>query len=263
MKIQNGDLIKLGEHLLLCGDAMKAEDVVKVLSEKSIDLVLTDPPYGIGYVEGKMGFTQSLGKSKVIKNDHVQSEAEYLDFTKSWIRHLAPHMAQKNAMYIFNTDKMIFPIRLAMQEHGFKFAQLLIWAKTHAIIARMDYLPQHELIIYGWHGTHQFLKAKDKSVIVYPKPSKSKLHPTMKPVGLLRRLILNSSKVNDIVYDPFGGSGSTLLACEQTKRRCLMIETDFEYCETIVMLWEKMTKQEAQRVDASMYVGGKENVSLG
>lgn len=259
MTIQTGDLIALGDHLLLCGDSTKPADVQSILHGKSVQLLLTDPPYGIGYVEGKMDFAQSLGKPKAIKNDHVQSEVEYLAFTKSWLEPLLPHVASKNAMYIFNTDKMLFPIRLAMQELDCKFAQLLIWAKTHAVVGRMDYLPQHELILYGWYGTHAFQKSKDKSILVYPKPSKSKLHPTMKPVGLLRRLILNSTKVGDTVYDPFGGSGSTLLACEQTKRKCVTIEQDIEYCQTIIALWEQQTGRQAK------YIGGygEEELSRG
>jgi len=112
----------------------------------------------------------------------------------------------------------------------------------------MDYLPQHEFIAYGWFGTHEFHKSKDKSILFYPKPNKSKLHPTMKPVGLLRRLILNSTKVGDAVYDPFGGSGSTLIACEQTKRRCLTIEVDPKYCQTIIDRFNKLTGKEVKRL---------------
>lgn len=261
MRIQTGDLIRLGEHLLLCGDSTKQEEVVRIIADRTINLILTDPPYGVGYVESKADFTQTLGKPKEIKNDHVQSEDEYLTFTEKWMRLLPSFMAVKNAVYIFNTDKMLFPLRSAMERSGFRFAQLLIWAKTHAVIGRMDYLPQHELIAYGWYGTHAFRKSKDKSILVYPKPSKSKLHPTMKPVGLLRRLILNSSLVGDTVYDPFGGSGSTLLACEQTRRKCITIETDSEYCETIVSSWERMSGKRAELITSS-YAGGKEGVSL-
>jgi DNA modification methylase len=133
-------------------------------------------------------------------------------------------------------------------EVGFKFAQLVIWVKTHSIIGRMDYLPQHELIAYGWHGTHAFLRSKDKSVLVHPKPQKSSLHPTMKPIGLLRNLILNSSRIGEVVYDPFGGSGSTLMACEQTKRRCFIVEMDADYCRTIITRWEKLTGRNAIKI---------------
>jgi len=135
-----------------------------------------------------------------------------------------------------------------MRQAGVRFTQILIWIKNHAVIGRMDYLPQHEFIAYGWFGTHKFHKSKDKSILFYPKPNKSKLHPTMKPVGLLRRLILNSTKVGDAVYDPFGGSGSTLIACEQTKRRCLTIEVDPKYCQTIIDRFNKLTGKEVKRL---------------
>lgn len=258
MTIQKGDLLQLGEHYLLCGDATNPSDVALLLQGKRINLICTDPPYGVGYVESKADFTQSLAKPKEIVNDHIQSEDEYRTFSEAWMRPIISAMADKNAMYIFNTDKMVFPLRDGMRNIGFKFAQLLIWAKTHAVIGRMDYLPQHELIIYGWHGTHKFHKSKDKSILVYPKPSKSAFHPTTKPVGLIRRLILNSSDVGDTVYDPFGGSGTTLLACEQTKRKCLMIEQDVEYCKTIVTRWEQLTKGTATMMRTAYEQGEKE-----
>lgn len=245
MKIKNGDLVQLGDHLLACGDSKNEELVGRLLVGREIHLILTDPPYGVSYVESKMGFTQSLAKPKVIQNDQIESEEEYASFTRAWLAACTPFMAKKNSVYIFNSDRMLFALRSGMEAAGFKFAQLLIWAKTHAVVGRMDYLPSHELIAYGWHGTHAFHKPKDKSVIICPKPSKSKWHPTSKPRQILRRLILNSSKVGDTVYEPFAGGGSCLLSCEETGRKCLAIELDADYCETIVMLWERMTGKKA------------------
>lgn len=251
MNIKQGDIIQLDNHLLMCGDSTEHEPVTKLLNGRSIDLILTDPPYGVAYVESKEGFSQSIAKPKIIAGDQIQTESNYRSFTCAWLTHAGKFMAKKNSIYIFNSDKMLFGLREGMEQAGFKFAQLLIWAKTHAVVGRMDYLPQHELIAYGWHGTHRFHKSKDKSVLIYPKPNKSKWHPTMKPIGLLRRMILNSSKVGDTIYDPFGGSGSTLMACEQTNRKCLMVEIDPEYCKTIVELWEMFTKKKAKRYDGT------------
>ena len=248
MKLNNGDIYKLGDHVLMCGDATNKEMVDALLKNQSIDLILCDPPYGVNYVESKQGFKQEIAKPKEIAGDQIQTEATYRSFTNSWLSHAASYMSKKNSVYIFNSDKMLFPLREGMLQAGYKFTQLLIWAKTHAVVGRMDYLPQHELIAYGWYGTHKFHKSKDKSVLIYPKPNKSKYHPTMKPIGLLRRMVLNSSKVGDTVYDPFGGSGSTLMACEQTKRKCVMIELDTEYCETIITLWEMFTGKKAKRL---------------
>lgn len=231
--IKLGDIIELGPHRLLCGDSSDINSVKKLIGEDKIDLVLTDPPYGVAYTESKAGFSQSLAKPKEIQNDHLQSEEEYIKFSEKWLKVLIPFLNNKNTIYIFNSDKMIFALRQALINVGIYFSQLLIWIKSNAVVGRLDYLPQHELLAYSWYGRHAFKKSKDKSVLFCPKPSKSKLHPTQKPISLLRRLILNSSKVGDVVFDPFGGSGSTLITCHQTKRKCLMIEIDQEYCETI------------------------------
>jgi DNA modification methylase len=143
---------------------------------------------------------------------------------------------------------MIFALKNSLDELGCKLAQLLIWVKSQPVVGRLDYLPQHELIAYGWHGTHKFNRSKDKSVLFFPKPSKSVLHPTMKPIGLLRKIILNSSKINGVVFDPFLGSGSTLIACEQTKRRCFGIELDPHYCQVIIDRYTKLTGVEAVKL---------------
>ena len=137
---------------------------------------------------------------------------------------------------------MLFALKSGLDVSNFKFCQLLIWIKNHSVIGRLDYLPQHELIAYGWYGSHKFFKSKDKSILAFPKPQKSLLHPTMKPISLLRHLILNSTQIGDYVYDPFGGSGSTLIACEQTKRKCLMVELDQKYCQVIINRYQKMNK---------------------
>lgn len=233
-KIKHGDIIQLGKHRLLFGDSRDPEKIKELIGADKVNLMLLDPPYGISYVSSKAGFSQSLGKPKDIANDQLQSEEEYIKFTEDWLKVILPYLDRKNSIYIFNSDKMIFALRQAMKNVGIYFSQLLIWVKSNAVIGRLDYLPMNELIAYGWFGTHSFKKSKDKSILFCPKPSKSKLHPTIKPLSLLRRLILNSTNIGDVVYDGFGGSGSTLIAAEMTGRRCLMVETDNEYCQTII-----------------------------
>ena len=242
MSIKYGDLINLGEHLLLCGSSTDKLSVEKLLKDKSVSLILSDPPYGIAYVEGKYDFLTSSIPRKIIANDQLQTDESYKQFTQQWLEVIKPYLAPKNSFYIFNSDKMIFSLKDALDESGYKFCQLLIWIKNHSVIGRMDYLPMHELVAYGWLGTHKFFKSKDKSILAFPKPNKSPLHPTMKPISLLRHLILNSSQIGDYVYDPFLGSGSTLIACEQTRRKCIGVEIDPDYCQVIVDRYKKFKK---------------------
>lgn len=245
--IKYGDVFQLGDHVLACGDARDESIVKKVVGDRTIALVETDPPYGVLYTESKAGFSKVKVDRKIL-NDDIVSESEYVAFTRDWISPILPHLARKNAFYVFNSDKMLFALREGMEASDVKFTQLLIWIKNHAVVGRKDYLPMHELIAYGWHGTHAFKKAKDKSVIFCPKPSKSALHPTQKPISLLRRLILNSTDVGDIVYDCFAGSGSTGVACEQTRRKSVLIEFDPEYCQTIIDRFERMFGIKAKRL---------------
>lgn len=246
--IKYGEAFRLGNHLLLCADSRNKDMVAKIIGKHKIKSVIIDPPYGVAVAESKEGF-QTLAKNKAIVNDHLQSDAEYRKFTRDWIEAVTPFLERKNSFYIFNSDKMVFALREGMMEAGVKFGQLLIWVKTHAVVGRMDYAPQHELIAYGWHGVHEFLKSKDKSVLVCPKPNKSKMHPTTKPLDLIRRLILNGTRIGDVVYDGFLGSGTTLLACEQTKRVCIGVELDPEYCQTIIDRFEKLTGIKAERYE--------------
>jgi len=215
------------------------------VGKEKINLVCCDPPYAVAVTESKRGFSQ-LSKDKVVANDHLQSDSEYRTFSREWLEAVAPFLARHNSYYVFNADKMAWALREGMLDAGYKVSQLLVWVKSQAVLGRLDYAPQHELILYGWRGIHTFRRTQDKSVLFCPRPAKSAFHPTTKPVSLIRRLILNSTKINDVVYDGFLGSGTTLLACEQTKRRCLAVELDPEYCRTIIQRWEHLTNLKAK-----------------
>jgi DNA modification methylase len=245
--IKQGDIFKLGDHTLACGDSRDKSFVAKVIGAHKIKAIICDPPYGVAVTESKRTFGK-ITKDKIVANDHLQSDEEYQTFTKDWLDAAVPHLTRKNALYIFNSDKMIFSLREGMQSVGCKFAQLIIWVKTQAVIGRMDYAPQHELIAYGWHGTHEFLRSKDKSVIVHPKPNRSPFHPTTKPTSLIRHLVLNSTRIGDVVFDGFLGSGTCLLACEQTKRISIGIELDPEYVQTAIQRFEKLTGIKASKI---------------
>ena len=198
-------------------------------------------------VAGKRGFSK-IRVDKDILTDEIKSDSEYAEFSKKWLLPILPYLEPKNSFYIFNSDAMLFALRDGMEEARIHFSQLLIWVKNHAVIGRKDYLPQHELIAYGWYGKHRPLRTKDKTVLLYPKPHRSVLHPTQKPVGLIRRLVLNSTNIEDIVYDSFAGSGTTAVACEQTKRRSISIELDEAYCQTIITRMENLFGLKAERI---------------
>lgn len=158
--VKTGNTFQLGAHRLACGNINDKNLLKKLLDEDKICSLILDPPYGVAYVESKSGFKQKLGCEKIIANDHEQTDKEYEDFNFSWLENIKPYLAKKNSVYIFNSDRMIFALRQAMLRAGYKFAQLLIWVKSHAVVGRLDYLPQHELIVYGWYGTHEFRRSE-------------------------------------------------------------------------------------------------------
>jgi len=243
--IKPGTIWQLGEHRLAFGDCRDTVLLKRLIGDEKVNLLCCDVPYGTAAVESKRGFSK-LSKDKAIANDHLQSDTEYRAFSREWLESVKPFLAKKNAAYIFNADKMVWPLREAMLDAGFKFAQLLVWVKSQAVVGRLDYAPAHELILYGWFGTHSFRHSKDRSVLFHPRPSKSPHHPTTKPLALVRRLVLNSTAIGDAVYDGFLGSGTCLLVCEQTKRKCFAVEIDLEYCLTTTRRWEKLTNRKAE-----------------
>lgn len=248
--IKQGDIYKLGEHIIACGNSLDAEFVSKVIGDKKIRCILVDPPYGVEYVEGKKHLNQKLGvdSSKVIIGDKLQSDEEYAKFNQEWLEVVKPYLESYNACYIFNGDMMYPALRAGMKEAKFYYSQMIIWIKNQAVLGRKDYLPMFELIAYGWYGRHKMERSKAKSVIFHPKPNASKLHPTQKPVGLLRKLIPNSTKINEYIYDPFLGSGSTTIACEHLSRRCIGIDIDPEYVATSIARLEKLTGKKAEKI---------------
>lgn len=244
-ELQRGQIWKLGENYLVYGDSIDESLVQKVLRGKQVNTILTDPPYGVSYTESKKDFAD-LSNKKDIANDNITNERDYADFVQKFLAPVIPFLAQKNNIYIFNCDKMLFAVKAALDALGMHFSQLLVWVKSKAVIGRKDYLPQHELIISGWYKTHKWRGCKDKSVFFYPKPNKSTMHPTVKPLQLVANLILNTTDLHDVVYDPFLGSGTTLIACEQTKRACIGFEIEEEYVNLILNRWAKITGKEPE-----------------
>jgi DNA modification methylase len=249
-EIKTGDLIELGNHRLLCGTCSNPDNHKKLfVGNEKIDVIQTDPPYGVGYVEGKKDFMEAihgssdnLNKFENIQND--QTIQDYYKFSKEWLTPILPYLNSKNVFYIFNGDAKMREFLNALEDCGFHFSQLIIWNKNQTVIGRKDYQPKHELIFYGWKGRHKYYGMKDKSILNCNKPKANKLHPTMKPPQLLRKLIYHSSKLKDIIFDPFGGSGSTLIAAHQLGRYCRMMEIDLNYCSIIIQRFMKLTAKE-------------------
>lgn len=249
-QVRNGDIYRVGDHIIGCGNSLDTGFVSRVIGENKIRALLTDPPYGVAYVENKKGLSElGSNSTKIIANDHIQTDEEYTKFTTNWLQPIIPYLSEYNTCYIFNCDMMFPALRAGMKQAGFYYSQMLIWIKNQPVMNRKDYLAMHELIAYGWHGKHKMEQSKGKTVLYHPKPSKSRLHPTQKPIGLLRKLLPNTTKIGDYVYDPFLGSGSTAIACEHLGRKCIGIEIDAEYTEIAITRLEKLTDKPREKVE--------------
>ena len=234
-----GDIWILGNHRLMCGDSTKKEDVEKLINNKVIDLIITDPPYNVDY-EGVAG---------KIKNDHLENN-QFYEFLESAFINMFDSIKEGGSIYVFHADTEGLNFRNAFMNAGFKLAECLIWVKNQFVMGRQDYQWKHEPILYGWKEgvAHYFIDDRSQSTVLeFEKPTRNVEHPTMKPINLLVYLIKNSSKEEDLILDLFGGSGSTLIAAEQTKRKCYTMELDPRYCDVIVKRWEKLIGQKAEK----------------
>lgn len=223
---KQGDVWMLGQHRLVCGDSTKADTFNILMDGKLANLVITDPPYNVNY-EG------SAGK---IKNDNMGNEAFY-NFLFDAFQNTEVAMAKDASIYVFHADTEGLNFRKAFSDAGFYLSGTCIWKKQSLVLGRSPYQWQHEPVLFGWKksGKHNwYADRKQTTIWEFEKPKKNADHPTMKPVALVAYPILNSSLSNCIVLDPFGGSGSTLIACEQTDRICYTIELDEKYCDVIV-----------------------------
>ena len=226
---QPGDLWLLGRHRLLCGDSTKAETYAKLMDGKQANLVVTDPPYNVNFTAGREN-------ERLIKNDNL-SDGDFYQFLLAAFQNIYQTLVDGGALYVFHADTEGLNFRKAVKEVGFHLAGVCIWVKDSLVLGRSDYQWQHEPVIYAWKptGRHRwYADRKQTTVWQFDRPKRSEEHPTMKPVALCAYPIQNSSAPNGIVLDPFGGSGSTLIACEQTDRLCYTAELDEKYCDVIV-----------------------------
>ena len=225
--VKRGDVWQVGRHRLMCGDATSEEDVATLMDGKLANLIVTDPPYGVS-------FTSSDGLS--IQNDSIKGE-EFYNFLLKAFQNMAAHLEKGGAAYVFHADTEGLNFRRAFMDAGFHLAGCCIWVKNSLVLGRSDYQWQHEPVLYGFmkNGKHPWYSDRSQTTIWnFNKPKRNKNHPTSKPLDLLAYPIGNSSQANGIVVDTFGGSGSTLMACEQTNRICHMMELDEKYASVIL-----------------------------
>lgn len=272
-KIKLGDLIILGEHRVYCGDSTKEESYKKLMNKRIADLIVTDPPYNVDY-EGKSN------KLK-IQNDNMES-SEFYKFIKSAYDQMFKVIKEGGGIYVFHADTEGVNFKQGLTNAGFKFAQSLVWVKNAITLGRQDYQWRHESVIYGWKegAAHYFIPRRDQdtvydegmpdikgmkvkelrekltelidyiyqnnTVLYNDKPTINDLHPTMKPLRLIGKLIHNSSRRKELVLDPFLGSGSTLIASEQLGRICYGMELDERYCEAIITRYKELKGEETE-----------------
>ncbi len=272
-KTKTGDLWILGQHRLLCGDCTQNEDVSKVLDGQIADIMVTDPPYNVDYGSAVRGKHESQSRQgSVIANDNL-SDDEFYQFLLAFYKAAEKGLKKGAPIYVFHSTKETVNFTKAMTDAGLKCAQTLVWYKNHFTLGRQDYQWIHEPILYGWKegAGHYFIDDRTlptvneelrlnlrkmskvelvelvekildlpSTVIKDNKPSKSPDHPTMKPITLCAKLIYNSSHEGDTVFEPFGGSGSTLIASEQLNRKCCAIELEPKYCDVIVRRYREL-----------------------
>ena len=238
-----GEIYQLGRHRLMCGDATSADCVQVLTGGAQMDMLLTDPPYNVAY-------TGKTSDALTIANDKQDADAFRAFLTDAF-------QAANNAMkpgavfYIWHADSEGLNFRAACAAAGFTVRQCLIWCKNTMVLGRQDYQWKHEPCLYGWKDGAGHLWASDRkqtTVLNFDRPTRSKEHPTMKPVKLFDYQIQNNTKGGDCVLDLFGGSGTTLIACEQNGRNAYVMELDPKYCDVIIHRWEKLTGEKAKRI---------------
>lgn len=272
-KSKPGDIFKLGDHLLMCGDSTNYDDVMKLLDNDTVDLVVTDPPYNVNY-EGTAG---------KIENDNMSS-VQFLEFLTDAFASIEAALKPGGAFYIWYASREHINFEQALISNNLQVRQQLIWVKNSLVLSRQDYHWRHEPCLYGWKdgAAHYFIDDRSQttvfedkhdidkmskgemkqllksiyeedgistSILHEAKPTSNDQHPTMKPIKLIGRLVANSSRKHEKVLDLFGGSGSTLIACEQLNRKCYTMEYDPKFVDVIVDRWETFTGEKAVKLN--------------
>ena len=243
---QAGDLWQLGGHRLLCGDATDRQAIDQLMAGDKAQMVFTDPPYNVNY----RGSLQQQREQSIrpLCNDNLQND--YAEFIQQAITNLLA--VTDGACYIALATSEIDTVKRAFESAGGHWSTFIIWAKNHFTLGKSHYQRQYEPILYGWpkgSKSHWCGDRNQSDVWAINKPARNDLHPTMKPIELVERAIRNSSQASDIVLDAFAGSGTTLIACEQTNRQARLMEIDPHYVDVIIRRWQHHTGQQAVRIN--------------
>ena len=244
-KCKLGDLYQLGNHRLICGDSTDIAVIDRLMDGAKADMLLTDPPYNVDYT----GKTKDALK---IQNDKMDNDS-FRQFLRDAFSSADAVMRSGAVFYIWHADSEGYNFRGACADNDWKVRECLIWNKNSMVLGRQDYQWKHEPCLYGWKDGASHLWASDRkqtTVLDFDRPTRAELHPTMKPIGLFAYQIGNNTHEGDSVLDLFGGSGSTLIACEQLNRKCYMVELDQHYCDVIINRWEQFTGKKAVLLNA-------------
>ena len=247
--VKPGEVWRCGDHRLMVGDATNPGDIARLMAGDLADLVITDPPYNVGY-EGLDGMT--------IRNDSME-DAKFREFLTAAFRNMASSLKPGGAFYVWHADSEGYNFRGACRDAGLKVRQCLVWKKNELVIGWQDYKWIHEPCLYGWRdgAAHEFHGGMSQTTVLeFGKPQRSKLHPTMKPVALFAHQMANSSKEGDIVLDPFGGSGTTMVCAERAGRRARLMEIDPTYAQRIINRWQEDSGKKAVLLDPGCGGGG-------
>lgn len=242
--VRKGQVWQLGRHRLMCGDSTSLADMEKLMEGQQADLIITDPPYNVQYV----GETKD---SLTIENDSM-SDGAFFSFLLDTFGCMFSYAREGAAIYVFHAGTEGMNFRRAFKEAGFKLSECLVWVKDVFVLSRQDYHWRHEPILYGWKegAGHYFVNDRTQDTVLnYERPKRSEEHPTMKPVPLVGKLMQNSSMLDWKVLDPFGGSGSTLIAAQQLDRQCFTMELDPRYAQVIIERWQNLTGDKAVLLD--------------
>lgn len=243
---KKGEIWQLGEHRLMCGDATKKEDVAMLMLDEKADMCFTDPPYNVAYGWNKFEGSPGKFKNREIKNDNL-SEEDWLCFVEKYMGVILQYC--HGGVYICMSNKEMYSNQNIFIKKGGHWSSFIIWDKNFFVLSRQDYHRQFEPILYGWNeGTKKKVWNGQRNkcdLWRFDRPTSNKEHPTMKPIVLVETALFNSSNDSSIVIDLFGGSGSTLIACEKTNRKCRMMEIDPHYSDVIIKRWEEFTGNKA------------------